>query len=54
MSDGVSDGMDRGEKSPGGLIVGNLFDLLGRFSSSSLRRSTFSEQSPILRETASP
>lgn len=43
--------MDAGDKSAGGLIVGDLF---GNFLSSRLRRSTFTEQSPIFRETSSP
>ena len=48
---GVSVWMDKGS---GGLIVGNVFGLLGSFSRNSLRRSTFTEQSPIPRETSSP
>jgi hypothetical protein len=50
----VSLWMDTGDKSPGELIVGDVFSLFGSFSSNSLRRSTFIEQSPILRETSSP
>jgi hypothetical protein len=51
---GVSVWMDTGDKGPGELIVGNVFCLFGSFSRNSLRRSTFTEQSPILRETSSP
>jgi hypothetical protein len=50
---GVSAWMDTGDKSPGGLIISDVL-LFGIFSSNSLRRSTFTEQSPILRETFSP
>lgn len=51
---GESAWMDAGDKSSGGLIVGDVLGLFGIFSSNSLRRSAFTEQSPILRETSSP